>query len=331
MQIDSRLEQLKNWLTSELNIQNYSIEAASADASFRRYFRITSNSDTWVAMDAPPDKEDCQPFVHIATMIETAEVQAPHIFHWNKELGFMLLSDLGSEPYLNTLSENTAEQLYNDAIDALIKMQGIRNGLAAYDKALLNTEMNLFEEWYLNKHFQIQLSQQQQNELKSIFDLLTENALNQPQVFVHRDYHSRNLMITRKDNPGVIDFQDAVIGGITYDLVSLLKDCYIAWPRQKIIKWLNHFRINNPLTNNINENTFIHWFDLMGLQRHLKVLGIFCRLNYRDNKSNYLNDLPLTLAYVIDVCQRYEELTPLINLLSSLKIKADQKLLDKIK
>lgn len=331
MQTDYRLEQLKQWLSSELKITNYHIEPASADASFRRYFRISMTNETRIVMDAPPDKEDCQPFVHIATMIETAEVQAPHIFNWNKQLGFMLLSDLGSKPYLDSLSDNTAEDLYIDALHALIKMQTLKNGIANYGKDLLHTEMKLFEEWYLNRHLNIQLNIDQQQQLQSMLDLLTNNALQQPQVFVHRDYHSRNLMVTDQSSPGVIDFQDAVKGAITYDLVSLLKDCYIAWPRQRIIKWLNYFRINNPLTNHIEETEFIRWFDLMGLQRHLKVLGIFCRLNYRDGKANYLNDLPLTLAYVIDVCNRYHELLPLLDLLQSLNIKPDQKIMEKIK
>ena len=331
MQTDSRLEQLNHWLSSELDMQNYTIEPASADASFRRYFRITKDNDTWVAMDAPPDKEDCQPFVHIATMIETAKVQAPHIFHWNKELGFMLLSDLGSKAYLDALSDDSADVLYTDAMDALIKMQILKNGIPNYDTALLHLEMSLFEDWYLNRHLNIQLTTEDKQTLESILNLLSNNALQQPQVFVHRDYHSRNLMMTKHANPGVIDFQDAVNGAITYDLVSLLKDCYIAWPRQRIIKWLNHFRISNPLSNQIDENTFIRWFDFMGLQRHLKVLGIFCRLNYRDNKPNYLNDLPLTLAYVIDTCQRYTELKPLADLIQSLNIKADQIIMDKIK
>ena len=331
MQTDSRLEQLNHWLSSELDIQNYIIEPASTDASFRRYFRITKNNDTWIAMDAPPDKENCQPFVHIATMIEAAEVQAPHIFHWNKAQGFMLLSDLGSEPYLNALTDDSAENLYTDAMDALVKMQDLKNNIPDYDQSLLQLEMSLFEEWYLQQHFDIHLNTEQKQTLQSVINLLTDNALQQPQVFVHRDYHSRNLMITEQSNPGVIDFQDAVNGAITYDPVSLLKDCYIAWPRQRIIKWLNYFRINSPLSNSIDEQTFIRWFDLMGLQRHLKVLGIFCRLNYRDNKSNYLNDLPLTLAYVIDVCQRYDELRPLTDLMHSLNINVDQEIMDKIK
>ncbi|MDH5472132.1 MAG: phosphotransferase [Gammaproteobacteria bacterium] len=330
MQTDTRLEQLKIWLSSELHINNYTIETASADASFRRYFRITTNTHSQIIMDAPPDKEDCKPFVHIATLIETANVQAPHIFNWNKEMGFMLLSDLGSEPYLNHLSDSTAEDLYIDAIDAIIKMQSIKNSIPAYDNQLLHFEMSLFEDWYLNKHLNIQLDKQQKTTLNTMLDLLASNALQQPQVFVHRDYHSRNLMLTEKSNPGVIDFQDAVLGAITYDLVSLLKDCYIAWPRNRVIKWLNYFRINNPLTNPIDENIFIRWFDLMGLQRHLKVLGIFCRLNYRDNKANYLNDLPLTLAYVMDTCQRYDELTPLHDLILSLNITPDQTIMDKL-
>ena len=227
----------------------------------------------------------------------------------------MLLDDLGSKPYLDHLNKDTADDLYIDAIDALIKMQTIDAILPAYDEKLLQTEMDLFETWYLNRHLNIQLNEHQKAALDSIFKLLINNAEEQPQVFVHRDYHSRNLMITDNNNPGVIDYQDAVIGPVTYDLVSLFKDCYIEWPGEKIEHWLDLYLARLTPAHFIEKETLRRWFDLMGVQRHLKVLGIFARLNYRDGKTQYLNDLPLTLKYVVDTCDSYKELQPLKQLL----------------
>lgn len=330
MSDDTRLEQLKHWLSVSLDIQDFHIEPASADASFRRYFRVSTHSQSWVVMDAPPDKEDCHPFVHVAQMIEATGVQAPHIFHHHETDGFMLLSDLGSTQYLSALTDASADALYTDAINALIKMQTLQNGLPNYDDTLLHTEMSLFREWYLGTHLNIQLNTEQATTLKNTFDYLADNAQQQPQVFVHRDYHSRNLMITDTDNPGVIDFQDAVTGPISYDLVSLLKDCYIAWPRQKVEHWLNYFLHNNPLTADISYDQFRRWFDLMGVQRHLKAIGIFARLNHRDGKPGYLDDIPRTLAYVIDCCQHYDELHDMAELLQQLNIHVDHKLLEQI-
>jgi hypothetical protein len=331
MNQDLRLQQLQLWLEKILQHKNFSIAPASADASFRRYFRVTTPQQTRIAMDAPPDKENCEPFVHVAQMIETAGVQAPHIFQHDREQGFMLLSDLGSTPYLEKLNNDTADLLYQDAINSLIKMQSLQNGLPAYDAKLLQFEMSLFNDWYLDKHLQIKLSNDQQNVLHNALDILTQNALQQPQVFVHRDYHSRNLMITEQDNPGVIDFQDAVIGAISYDLVSLLKDCYIAWPRQKVESWVHYFTDNNPLTRNIEFSQFMRWFDLMGAQRHIKVLGIFSRLNHRDGKPAYLRDMPRTLAYLMDTCARYTDLHDLLKLLQQLNLQPDIATMELIK
>ncbi|MDQ1363329.1 MAG: Phosphotransferase [Pseudomonadota bacterium] len=331
MNHDSRLQQLQLWLEQILNHKNFSIAPASADASFRRYFRVTTTQQTWVAMDAPPDKENCEPFVHVAQMIEAAGVQAPHIYQRSQEQGFMLLSDLGSIPYLSKLDNNSADQLYHDAINSLIKMQTLQDGLPLYDAKLLQFEMSLCRDWYLDKHLQLKLSAQQQTILQNTFDLLTQNALQQPQVFVHRDYHSRNLMITATGNPGVIDFQDAVVGAVSYDLVSLLKDCYIAWPRQKIENWARYFLDHNPQTAGIPFAQFMRWFDLMGAQRHIKVLGIFARLNHRDGKPGYLEDIPRVLAYVFDTCARYEELHDLHTLLRELDVKPDAATLNLIR
>ena len=323
MNQDPRLQQLQQWLQQSLGLTDFNLTVASADASFRRYFRVTTAQQTWVAMDAPPDKENCEPFVHVAKLLETSGVQAPHIFHHSREQGFMLLSDLGSTPYLSKLDNASADALYHDAINCLIKMQTLHATLPLYDSNLLNTEMNLFRDWYLIKHLGIELSAAQDAVLQASFDLLTSNALQQPQVFVHRDYHSRNLMITENNNPGVIDFQDAVIGAISYDLVSLLKDCYIAWPRQKTEAWVRYFIKQNPLLSGTPVARFMRWFDLMGAQRHIKVLGIFSRLHHRDGKPAYLNDIPRTLAYLMDTCARYDDLHAMHQLLLALKLQPD--------
>lgn len=317
---------LKNWLASISEYSLSDIRPASADASFRRYFRVTDkNSDnTYIVMDAPPDKEDCAPFIHITHLLHDVQVNAPTILKENKEKGFLLLSDLGDQPYLNHLQDEHADTLYTDAISALIQMQKINNDLPAYDEQRLWDEMALFEHWYLNKHLDVVLDNKQKSDLEKIFTLLIENALEQPQVFVHRDYHSRNLMVIDNDklednhnnNPGVIDYQDAVIGPVTYDLVSLFKDCYIEWPRDKVENWLDDYLHRSEHT--FDKKQFIRWFDLMGVQRHLKVLGIFSRLNYRDSKEQYLNDLPLTLKYVVDACKLYDDLEPLHHLLKQL-------------
>lgn len=315
---------LKQWLSSIAGYSLSDIRPASADASFRRYFRVTDNNDgnTYIVMDAPPDKEDCTPFIHITHLLRGVNVNAPDLLKENNEQGFLLLSDLGDQPYLNHLTNERADALYADAVSALIQMQKIKNDLPAYDEQRLRGEMDLFECWYLNRHLDVALNNSQQSGLETVFTLLVKNALEQPQVFVHRDYHSRNLMVIEKDNPdgnpGVIDYQDAVIGPITYDLVSLFKDCYIEWPRNKVESWLDDYLKKSEHT--FDRKQFIRWFDLMGVQRHLKVLGIFARLNYRDGKQQYLNDLPLTLKYVVETCKRYDELAPLQNLLQQLVI-----------
>lgn len=312
-----RHTQLQQWLESLAANTYTDLQVASADASFRQYFRVTNKQDkkTYIVMDAPPEKEDCYPFVQVTELIRSAGVNAPNIIAIDIKQGFLLLDDLGNKPYLQYLNENTAEDLYIDAIDALVKMQTIDAMLPAYDEKLLQTEMDLFETWYLNRHLGIELSKTQKAVLQSVFKSLIENAEEQPQVFVHRDYHSRNLMVTDSNNPGVIDYQDAVMGPITYDLVSLFKDCYIEWPREKVEHWLDLYLARITPTHLIDRVTLMHWFDLMGLQRHLKVLGIFARLNYRDGKAQYLDDLPLTLKYVLYISKQYKEFEPLKNLI----------------
>ena len=312
-----RLTQLQQWLDSLAENSFSDLQPASSDASFRQYFRVTSRQDnkTYIVMDAPPDKENCHSFVLVTNLIRGVNVNAPDIIALDLAQGFLLLDDLGTKSYLQNLNDDTAESLYTDAIDALVKMQTIDGLLPAYDESLLQTEMNLFETWYLNRHLDVQLDKEQKQSLDSIFTLLIANAKQQPQVFVHRDYHSRNLMVTETNNPGVIDYQDAVIGPVTYDLVSLFKDCYIEWPRGKVEHWLDLYLARLAPMLVIDKDTLIRWFDFMGVQRHLKVLGIFARLNYRDGKPQYLTDLPLTLKYILDACERYDELQPLRQLL----------------
>lgn len=312
----TRQQLLEHWLSNDLDFEDYRIEPASEDASFRRYFRITHNNETHIVMDAPPDREDCGPFIAIAEAFMRIGLNVPAIIEKNQRQGFLLLGDLGDEPYLNVLNEQTVDRLYGDALGALATLQscGVENGLLpSYDRALLLNEMQLFRDWLLEQHCGIQLADEDRTALHDTFELLADNALQQPQVCVHRDYHSRNLMHVPKHNPGILDFQDAVTGPVTYDLVSLLRDCYIAWPRERIENWVLGY-LELALQSGIlrpqdcNEQQFLRWFDLMGVQRHLKAAGIFARLKHRDGKEGYMKDIPRTLGYVTEVCARYDKL-----------------------
>jgi len=314
--IDLRLNEIHNWLRKVFDSTEYQLEPASSDASFRRYFRVTHQGETWILMDAPPSQEDTKPFINIATFLHGHDVNVPAIKAQDSSSGFLLLSDFGTRPYLDELKADSTASLYKPAINSLITMQKcpLKDDLPLYNRDLLQQEMNLFPEWFLGKH----LSLPAPSFLQHTFNLLTDNALEQPHVFVHRDYHSRNLMHTVQNSPGIIDFQDAVTGPITYDLVSLLRDCYISWPDDKIAYWVEYYFTQakqQGLMSNITLEQFIRWFDLMGLQRHIKVLGIFCRLKYRDGKDNYLNDLPLTLHYVQKISRKYPEFSELNNFL----------------
>lgn len=318
MHNDNRLKLIKAWLPNVIGTTDYTISSASSDASFRRYFRVAFDKKTWIVMDAPPSQEELSPFVDIATFLYQHNIHVPEIMAINHEDGFLLLSDFGSSAYLDELNATTADSMYQSAIDSLLKIQKcpISNAikLPTYDRNLLLQEMRLFPTWYLNEHLDIATPEF----LQTTFDLLISSALEQPNVVVHRDYHSRNLMHTVSNSPGIIDFQDAVIGPITYDLVSLLRDCYISWPQEKIDQWLNYYFSNAQdlgLIQNVSIEQFTKWFDLMGVQRHIKVLGIFCRLNYRDDKPNYIKDLPLTLHYVQQISAKYQELAELSNFL----------------
>ena len=325
---DSRLYTLRNWLKGlqpswQLDLDT--LAPASADASFRRYFRIASkNADfgTLIIMDAPPQHEPLDTFIKVDYLLLNAGLNVPKILEQNITEGFLLLNDLGNKTYLAELNDRTADHLYQDATNALIKMQLASKPdiLPNYDEALLKRELDLFPEWYLNKHLQIDLNEQQQAQLKKSFDLIIENNLAQAKVYVHRDYHSRNLMVTEINNPGVLDFQDAVYGPITYDASSLWRDAYIAWPEERVIDWVIKFweqgrKAGLPMPEDFGR--FYRDFEWMGLQRHLKVLGIFARLFHRDDKDGYLKDIPLVLEYAIACANRYIELKPLARILES--------------
>lgn len=306
----------------------YRLTIASADASFRRYFRVHLADKTLIAMDAPPAHENCEPFVRIATLFGAAGMHVPEVIAQDLAQGFLLLSDLGDVTYLSQLNETTAPALYHDANMALIKLQlASKPGvLPNYDDALLTREMQLFPDWYIAKHLNVTLDDSQLQALHKTFVLLNQNILSQGQVYVHRDYHSRNLMVC-ENNPGVLDFQDAVYGAITYDLVSLLKDAYISWDEEKIIDWLVRYwqvakKQDLPVPADFSE--FYRDFEYMGAQRHIKVLGIFARLYHRDGKEGYLKDMPLVMHYLRKVCERYIELKPLLRLLDVLENKQAQ-------
>ncbi len=311
-----RLEQLKHWLESELDFSEYTITPASTDASFRRYFRVAHQGESFIVMDAPPEKENSRPFIDISRMLFDVGLNVPAVIDYDLEQGFLLLSDLGSRSYLDELNGDSVERLYGDALSALATIQTCipgDAGLPAYDRALLLKEMGLFREWLLGRHLGITPDAAQAAAINAAFSLLVDNALEQPQVCVHRDYHSRNLMVTQRNNPGILDFQDAVIGPVTYDLVSLLRDCYIEWPRTQVEDWALGYQqlaLQSGILREEHEDPvrFLRWFDLMGMQRHLKAAGIFARLNHRDGKSGYLGDIPRTLAYVVEVASRHDEL-----------------------
>ena len=313
-QTDERLTLLQRWLETDLGLSAYQIAPASADASFRRYFRISWEGQSRVVMDAPPDKEDTEPFTGIAGQFKKLGLNVPVVLEQDTNNGFLLLTDLGSQDYLSVLNEQTAAQLYSAALAALIKLQSCiipaDYPFPPYDRTLLMNEMGLFRDWYLGRHLGLTISADCQAMLTGLFDVLADSALAQPQAVVHRDYHSRNLMVC-EPKPGILDFQDAVIGPVTYDLVSLLRDCYIAWPRHQVERWVTQFYeklVAEEMIREVGAEQFLIWFDLMGVQRHLKATGIFARLNYRDGKEGYLKDIPRTMGYVKEVAGRHPQL-----------------------
>jgi N-acetylmuramate 1-kinase len=318
-----RLAQLRQWLEGVLGTSSFELAPASRDASFRRYFRVTRHSgETLVAMDAPPEKEDCRPFVHAAGLLRAAGVHVPAIHAQSLGAGFLLLSDLGTTTYLQALDDNSADRLYGDAITALIRIQlaSAPGALPEYGRDLLLAELRLFPDWYIARQLGRELAPPQHAVLDSAFSLLLENNLAQPSVFVHRDYHSRNLMVC-EPCPGILDFQDAVYGPLTYDLVSLLRDAYIEWDEERVLDWAIVYweaarKAGLPVAGDFA--AFYRDFEWMGAQRQLKVIGIFARLCYRDGKQDYLKDQPLVMRYLRRTCERYAELDPLSRLLGDL-------------
>ncbi|MGZ5202843.1 MAG: aminoglycoside phosphotransferase family protein, partial [Telluria sp.] len=320
---DARLAQLTEWLATLNLVDAGSRRPASSDASFRRYFRLDvlpalrdKLGATLVAMDAPPERENVPAFIHVDGLLLAAGVTVPAIVARDVERGFLLLSDLGTTTYLQRIDVDNAPFMYSDAVDALLKFQlasqpGV---LPEFDRAFVLRELNIFPEWYVARHLGITMTDQQKTQLDQVFEAICANVLAQPQVYMHRDFHSRNLMWLEQGNPGVLDFQDAVFGPVTYDLASLLRDAYIQWDEELVLDWVVRYwqsakKLGLPVNPDID--AFYRDFEFMGLQRHLKILGIFCRLNYRDGKSNYLGDLPTVADYVRKTANRYKVLAPL--------------------
>jgi len=330
---DDREKAILHWLTNDLQLNITQFKPASSDASFRRYFRVHQQQDTYIVMDAPPDKEDTAPFIKVAQLFSQAQVNVPQIIQQNTKQGFLLLEDFGSECLLDQLNNNNIDNLYQDALASLLTLQtnvDIKTcDLPQYDADLLQVELNLFSDWFLNQQCNLTLSAAEQAMLAKSNELLIASALQQTQVCVHRDYHSRNLMHISIDNPGIIDFQDAVIGPITYDAVSLLRDCYISWSDVQVECSLKPYYQNLIQAQLITCNypQFKRDFDLMGIQRHLKAIGIFSRLNIRDDKHTYLKDIPRTLNYVITISANYPELQDFHHFLVNKVLPASQRAL----
>ncbi|MDE2308348.1 MAG: phosphotransferase [Xanthomonadaceae bacterium] len=336
-----------DWIRSTLGDGALTLAPASADASFRSYWRTRHAGQSWILMDSPPALEDPAPWLAIGSKLAAAGLHVPAVHAVDPERGFVLIEDLGSRLYLPALDDATVDALYGDALDALLRMQTAVDAgdLAPYDAAFLRRELELMPEWFLGRHLGCTLDDDDRAEIEAAFGLILASALEQPRCFVHRDFHSRNLLIVdapgggpaasgspstavpmprergaaRLANPGIIDFQGALRGPIAYDLASLLRDCYIVWPRERVEGWVEDYRRRlrsaGLLDAGVDRARFRRWFDLIGLQRHLKVLGIFCRLWYRDGKHGYLGDLPRVHAYVIDVARGYPELAALAALL----------------
>lgn len=321
--MDTRQTELQHWAQDQLRQSGLTLAPASADASFRRYFRVRrADGASFILMDAPPAAEDVRPFVRIAAALRQAGVLVPEVLAQDPERGFLLLTDLGDTTYLDSLTPDNVERLYGDALGALNSIQICGPGeseLPAYDRDRLLAEMAFFPDWLLARYLALDVDALH-GPLQVLFEKLADAALEQPRVCVHRDYHSRNLMLTGQHNPGILDFQDAVFGPITYDLVSLLRDCYIRWPRPQVEEWALGFRelaiqSGTLRPDQTDERTFLRWFDWMGVQRHLKAAGIFARLMVRDQKPGYLRDIPRTLGYIVEVAGDYAELSLLAELI----------------
>lgn len=314
----TRVEQLKRWLF-DIRGEPTTLQAASVDASFRRYFRVSLKTKSYIVMDAPPLNNKNEEFIALAKSLNNAGVNTPTVLEVDLQNGFILMEDLGDTQYLDSLNHENADALYSAAVVTLGKIQQASHSqaLPTYDSAFLNLEMRLLPEWYFAKHRGLTLSDEQSRILESVFSLCTESALEQPLCFVHRDFHSRNLMLTSTNSPGVLDFQDAVRGPLTYDIASLLRDCYIEWPDDFVTSKLEQHRqlCTRAGLTQANPKQYRRWFDLMALQRHIKVMGLFCRLNLRDGKPHYMCDLPMVFNYIVNTCRKYPELADFHQLL----------------
>ncbi|GAB4452569.1 MAG: phosphotransferase [Rhodocyclaceae bacterium] len=320
-----RIERLAGWLSRELRGRAFTLEPASGDASFRRYFRVCFGEpgESRIAMDAPPEHEDCRPFVHVARLLAAAGLNAPRVLAANLEEGFLLLTDLGRSTYLDVLNPGNADALFEQATDALLRWQcASRPGeLPPYDEALLRRELALFPDWYVGRHLGVELAPQQRAALEAVFGRLVAAALAQPATWVHRDFMPRNLMVS-EPNPGILDFQDAVMGPVSYDLVSLFRDAFVSWEEERVLDWTVRYwerakRLGVPVRDDFGE--FYREFEWMGVQRHLKVLGIFARIRHRDGKPRYLEDAPRFVRYVREAAGRYAPLAPLVRLFDELE------------
>lgn len=314
---------MQAWVEQVLPEPLRALAPASADASFRRYFRASTEEGSYIVMDAPPELEDCRPYIHVARLFRAAGANTPEILAQDQQQGFLLLTDFGNTTYLDALDADNADRLYRDANAALVRIQtASRPGvLPAYDRELLLRELRLFPDWYLDRHLGCELAPDQWRVLEASFAAILANNLAQPRVYVHRDWHSRNLMVT-EPNPGVLDFQDAVYGPITYDLVSLYKDAYIFWEEERVLDWvIRYWELARQAGLPVHADfaAFYRDFEWMGVQRHLKVLGIFARLYHRDGKDGYLKDMPLVMHYLRRACERYSGLHPLLRLLDDIE------------
>lgn len=309
---------IESWLKGT-KYKDYLLSLASADASFRKYYRISQNDKSFIVMDSSLEKGSLKPFLDVTQRLLDAGVKAPRILTQDLERGYLLLEDFGNVQLLDKLTKENFKVYYEQAIDTIIKMQKANAvGLPLYNKDFLHFEMDLMQEWFLEKKLQLSLNAQQKELIASTLDAISQVVLSQPQnLFVHRDFHSRNIMLTPNGELGVIDYQDAMSGAITYDLVSLLKDCYIVFESEEIEKLALLFRDRANLE--CGDAEFIRWFDFMGLQRHIKVLGIFSRLHLRDGKDGYLKDIPLTLHYTIQAAKKYDETKELALFLETLE------------
>ena len=316
---DERLAAAASWLASEVGIEQNELVPVAGDASFRRYFRVISAAGSWILMDAPPEIESVDSFVLVDSLLRDAGLHAPEIISLDHELGFVLLEDLGDELYRGLVNNDSADEVFAEAFKALIAMatRVDSSQLPPYDRGPLTEELELFPDWWLDRHHGIELSCSQHDTWEATCTLLLASAAKQPQVFVHRDFHSCNLLRTRHNSPGIIDFQDALHGPLSYDLVSLLWDRYITWPRARMEGWIEQFR--QQLGIHVSSEDWLQYCDWMSLQRNLKVVGIFARLTYRDNKQGYMEMIPRFWSYVTDTCERYGEFSDFRALLEDLR------------